>query len=121
MVKQNRIGQIAVDMQDWCRGLPKYTRETAVTIEGITEEEWESFVRVRKLLLQTSINPGDLLLKKIPDAFASGIFQRVKKLYFLFLTRCETNKKECRFRQLDPKLYRGTTRGRVGGKQKKFN
>ena len=68
MVKQNRIGQIAVDMQDWCRGLPKYTRETAVTIEGITEEEWESFVRVRKLLLQTSINPGDLLLKKIPAA-----------------------------------------------------
>lgn len=67
-VKQNRMGQIVADMQDWCRGLPKYTRETKVTIEGIGDEEWQCFVRVRRLLLQSSVNAGELLFEKLPHA-----------------------------------------------------
>ena len=66
MVKQNRMGVIVADMQDWCRGIPKYTRETSVPIQGICDKEWDRFAKVRKLLLQGSVNAGELLFDKFP-------------------------------------------------------
>ncbi|MBQ7095770.1 MAG: hypothetical protein IJN80_04925 [Clostridia bacterium] len=56
--------------------------------------------------------------KKCIGEKTDAFFQRVKKLLRRFLTRWETLKKECRFRQNNPKSYIDTSRGYFGEKQK---